>query len=46
MGEVTNGLRDLYLSPAGWAKRLRNDGLGLLNRAPMAKSLLVGHVIR
>jgi 2-polyprenylphenol 6-hydroxylase len=45
MGEVTDGLRGLYLNPAGWAKRVRNDGLGLLEKMPLAKSLLVGHVV-
>jgi 2-polyprenylphenol 6-hydroxylase len=46
MGEITNGLRALYLSPQGMARRLRNQGLDVLNKLPMAKSLLVNHAIR
>jgi 2-polyprenylphenol 6-hydroxylase len=46
MGEITDGLRSLYLNPSSWARRARNQGLDLLNKLPMAKATLVGHVVR
>jgi 2-polyprenylphenol 6-hydroxylase len=46
MGEITDGLRSLYLNPSSWAKRARNQGLDVLNKLPMAKATLVGHVVR
>jgi 2-polyprenylphenol 6-hydroxylase len=46
MGEITDGLRSLFLNPSSWARRARNQGLDVLNKLPMAKATLVGHVVR
>ena len=46
MGAVTHGLRDLYLSETALAKRVRNQGLNVLNRLPMVKSLMMGHAMK
>ena len=46
VGEVTDRLRSLYLSDAGFARWLRNDGVDLLNRLPAAKSLLIDYASR
>ena len=46
VGEMTDRLRSLYLSDAGFARWLRNDGVDLLNRLPVAKSLLIDYASR
>jgi 2-polyprenylphenol 6-hydroxylase len=46
MGAVTHGLRALYLSDAAAAKRVRNQGLNVLNRMPLAKALLINHAMK
>ncbi|HEX4985466.1 MAG TPA: FAD-dependent monooxygenase [Burkholderiales bacterium] len=43
MEAVTDGLHVLFGSSAPGARRLRNAGLGLVNRAPALKRLLVKH---
>jgi 2-polyprenylphenol 6-hydroxylase len=46
MGAVTHGLRALYLSDAAAAKRVRNQGLNVLNRMPLAKALVMNHAMK
>ncbi len=46
MGAATHGLHLLYGGDAMWLKRLRNQGLGTVNRLPLAKSLLMAHAMR
>jgi 2-polyprenylphenol 6-hydroxylase len=45
MSSVTGGLRALYLDPHTWARQVRNRGLNVLDKLPIAKLLLVGHAI-
>jgi 2-polyprenylphenol 6-hydroxylase len=46
MGAVTHGLRALYLSDAAIAKRVRNQGLNVLNRMPIVKALFMNHAMK
>ena len=46
VGETTDRLRSIYLSDAGSARWLRNEGIGLLNRLPAVKSLLIDYASR
>lgn len=46
MGVVTHGLRALYLSDAAIAKRVRNQGLNVLNRMPVVKALFMNHAMK
>jgi 2-polyprenylphenol 6-hydroxylase len=46
MGAVTHGLRALYLSDAAAAKRVRNQGLNVLNRMPLVKALVMNHAMK
>lgn len=46
MASATHGLHALYRADMALMKMLRNQGLGWLNRVPMAKSLLTGHAMR
>ena len=41
MGAVTDGLLHLFAHPSPWIKGLRNRGLGLVNRLPPVKRMLV-----
>jgi 2-polyprenylphenol 6-hydroxylase len=46
MGAVTHGLRALYLSDTAIAKRVRNQGLNVLNQIPVVKALLMNHAMK
>ena len=46
MGAVTHGLRALYLSDAAIAKRVRNQGLNVLNQIPVVKALFMNHAMK
>ena len=46
VGEMTDRLRSLYLDDSTVARWLRNDGVDLLNRLPVAKSLLIDYATR
>jgi 2-polyprenylphenol 6-hydroxylase len=46
MGAATHGLRALYLSDAAIAKRVRNQGLNVLNRMPLVKALVMNHAMK
>jgi 2-polyprenylphenol 6-hydroxylase len=46
MGAVTHGLRALYLSDAATAKRVRNQGMNVLNRMPLVKALVMNHAMK
>ena len=46
MGAVTHGLRALYLSDAAIAKRVRNQGLNVLNEMPVVKALFMNHAMK
>ena len=46
MGAVTHGLRALYLSDAAIAKRVRNQGLNVLNQMPVVKALFMNHAMK
>lgn len=46
MAGATHGLHALYRTDMALMKTLRNQGLGWLNRVPMAKALLTGHAMR
>jgi 2-polyprenylphenol 6-hydroxylase len=46
MGAVTHGLRALYLSDAAIAKRVRNQGLNVLNQMPIVKALFMNHAMK
>ncbi len=46
VGQVTDRLRSLYLSEWSLARWLRNDGVRMVNRLPMAKSVLVDYATR
>lgn len=46
MGAVTHGLRALYLSNAAPLKRVRNQGLTVLNRMRWVKSLAMNHAMK
>jgi 2-polyprenylphenol 6-hydroxylase len=46
MGAVTHGLRALYLSDAAIAKRVRNQGLNVLNQMPIVKALFTNHAMK
>ena len=44
--QVTDRLRSLYLSEWSLARWLRNDGVRMVNRLPLAKSVLVDYATR
>lgn len=46
VGQVTDRLRSLYLSEWSLARWLRNDGVRMVNRLPLAKSVLVDYATR
>lgn len=46
VGEVTDGLRSLYLRDWSTARWIRNDGLNLMDRMPAAKAMLVDYATR
>ena len=46
MGMVTHGLRALYLTDFKPVKRVRNQGLRVLNNMPWAKSLVMNHAMK
>jgi 2-polyprenyl-6-methoxyphenol hydroxylase-like FAD-dependent oxidoreductase len=46
MGAATHGLHLLYRAEGHWLKRLRNQGLDIVNRLPIVKSLLTDHAAR
>ena len=46
VGQVTDRLRALYLSQWSMARWLRNDGVQIVNRLPLAKSVLVDYATR
>jgi 2-polyprenylphenol 6-hydroxylase len=46
MGAVTHGLRALYLSDTAVAKRVRNQGLNVLNQIPVVKALFMNHAMK
>jgi 2-polyprenylphenol 6-hydroxylase len=46
MGAVTHGLRALYLSDTAIAKRVRNQGLNVLNQMPVVKALFMNHAMK
>lgn len=46
VGEVTDKLRALYLHHAAAARWVRNDGLAVLNRLPVAKAALIDYAAR
>ncbi len=46
MGEITDGLRSLYLSDAILAKVVRRDGLNLVNRLSATKAMLIARAIK
>ena len=46
VGTMTDRLRSLYLSEGDAARWLRNDGIGCLNRIPLAKMLLINYASR
>ncbi len=46
MGLVTHGLRELYLSDFKALKRVRNQGLAVLNNMPWAKSMVMNHAMK
>ncbi len=46
MGAVTHGLRALYSSDAAIAKRVRNQGLNVLNQIPVVKALFMNHAMK
>jgi 2-polyprenylphenol 6-hydroxylase len=46
MAGATHGLDALYRADMAMMKMMRNQGLGWLNRVPLAKSLLTGHAMR
>lgn len=45
MQTTTDGLRRLFASPSPWLKPLRNWGMGLTERLPVAKNLLVRYAL-
>ncbi len=45
MAQVTDGLLQLFASPAPWAKELRNRGLSLVNHLPILKRLLTSRAL-
>ena len=46
MGEITDNLRSLYLSKSAILMRLRHDGLNMVNRLNLAKSLMMAHAMK
>jgi ubiquinone biosynthesis UbiH/UbiF/VisC/COQ6 family hydroxylase len=46
VGEVTDRMRSLYMSEMAAARWLRNDGMQMVNRLPVAKALLVDYATR
>jgi len=46
MGAVTHGLRALYLSDAMIAKRVRNQGLNVLNQMAVVKELVMNRAMK
>lgn len=46
MGMVTHGLRALYLTDFKPVKRVRNQGLRVLDNMPWAKSLVMSHAMK
>jgi 2-polyprenyl-6-methoxyphenol hydroxylase-like FAD-dependent oxidoreductase len=45
MGQVTDGLLQLFSQPAPWARELRNRGLGLVNGLPPLKRWLAARAL-
>jgi len=45
MGQVTDGLLQLFAHPAPWVREARNRGLSLVDRAPLLKRMLADRAL-